>query len=338
MLTAAFLTPRATSSATPAKQKHTKPKQKNRRRTLSTRPSSASVVVPHAPTAVVQSPPQRLGDLRILKTLAPALFGEVLLCLDAATGRHVAVKRVDLCCARAHVTVTTRVQVVESLAQERCVHHRLAAVPTTNLLVLQEEVQCNNNLYLVFPFCSGGDLFHVVRHSPLDGRLPEATARRFLGDVVQGLLCLKQNGLAHRDISLENVVLDATGVCFVCDFGLATAHETRVAPGRVGKAWYMAPEVFAATASYSALPADIWSLGVLLAIMLTGAPLVDRPTLSDRHFCVLSQGGGVRKLHRVFPRKLSDGAWDVLEQMLHVDPLHRPTLEQVAAHPFLSSR
>uniref|UniRef100_M4C4E0 Protein kinase domain-containing protein n=1 Tax=Hyaloperonospora arabidopsidis (strain Emoy2) TaxID=559515 RepID=M4C4E0_HYAAE len=332
VLTATFLTPRSSSSASTPK------KNKTKVQTLHTRPTCAPVVVKHIPVQVTQSPPQRLGDLRIIKTLAPALFGEVLLCLDSTSGRQFAVKRVDLGCARAQVTVNTRVQVVESLDQERSVHRKLASVRTTNLLVLEEEVQCGGNLYLVFPFCSGGDLFNVVRHSPVDGRLPEATARRFIRDVVRGLLCLKHNGLAHRDISLENVLLDAKGVCHVCDFGLATQHSALIAPKRVGKAWYMAPEVFAATAPYHALPADIWSLGVLLAIMLTGAPLVDNPTMKDRHFRVLSQGGGVRKLHRVFPRKLSDVTWDLLEKMLTIDPEQRPTLEQVATHPFLINR
>jgi calcium-dependent protein kinase len=288
-------------------------------------------------TSVTRSPPQRLSDFKVLETLAPALFGEVLLCLDSKTGRQFAVKRVDLRCARAQVTVGKQIHVVESLQQERAVHRRLVAAPTTNLLLLEEEVHCGGNLYLVFPFCSGGDLFDVVRHSPLDGRLPEATARRFLRDVVRGLLCMKQNGLAHRDISLENVLLDAEGVCHVCDFGLATQHGKLLAPGRVGKAWYMAPEVFAAQTPYDPLQADMWSLGVLLAIMLAGAPLVEKPTSDDRQFRVISHGGGVRKLRRVFPRKLSEVAWDLLDKLLTMEPTKRLTLEQVAAHPFLSS-
>ncbi|POM80546.1 CAMK protein kinase [Phytophthora palmivora] len=272
-----------------------------------------------------------------METLAPALFGEVLLCLESSTGRQFAVKRVDLRCARAQVTIGKQIRVVESLQQERSVHRRLVAAQTTNLLLLEEEVQCGGNLYLIFPFCSGGDLFDVVRHSPLDGRLPETTARRFLRDVVRGLLCMKQNGLAHRDISLENILLDAEGVCHVCDFGLTVKHNKLQAPGRVGKAWYMAPEVYAAKERYDPLQADIWSLGVLLAIMLAGAPLVEKPTCDDRQFRVLSHGGGVRKLRRIFRGKLSEVVLDLMDKLLTMDPRKRPTLEQVLEHPFLSS-
>ncbi|KAL3672381.1 hypothetical protein V7S43_003066 [Phytophthora oleae] len=322
-----FTSPRSSSATTP-----TKGKKESLR---SPQPIPEPTPTPVSST-VIRSPPQRLSDFKVMETLAPALFGEVLLCLDTKTGRQVAVKRVDRRCARAQVTVGKQIRVVESLQQERAVHRRLVAAQTTNLLLLEEEVQCGGNLYLVFPFCSGGDLFDVVRHSPLDGRLPEATARRFLRDVVRGLLCMKQNGLAHRDISLENVLLDAEGVCHVCDFGLAARHRKLLAPGRVGKAWYMAPEVFAAKESYDPLQADMWSLGVLLAIMLAGAPLVEKPTCDDRQFRVLVHGGGVRKLRRVFPRKLSEVAWNLMEKLLNIAPQKRPTLEEVAEHPFLS--
>ncbi|KAL4137784.1 hypothetical protein PRIC2_001294 [Phytophthora ramorum] len=265
MLTATlspFSSPRGSSS-----DSATTPKKGNKKL-----PSAPSVPVS---ATVTRSPPQRLSDFKVLETLAPALFGEVLLCLDTKTGRQFAVKRVDLRCARAQVTVGKQIRVVESLQQERAVHRRLVAAQTTNLLLLEEEVQCGGNLYLVFPFCSGGDLFDV--------------------------------------------------------------HGKLLAPGRVGKAWYMAPEVFATQKPYDPLQADMWSLGVLLAIMLAGAPLVEKPTGDDRQFRVLSHGGGVRKLHRVFPRKLSDVVWDLLEKLLNVNPAKRPTLEQVAEHPFLSS-
>ncbi|KAF4319552.1 hypothetical protein JM18_005804 [Phytophthora kernoviae] len=281
----------------------------------------------------------RLSDFKVLETLAPALFGEVLLCRDNKTGRQLAVKRVDLRCARAQVTVGAKqIRVVESLQQERAIHRRLlAAGSTTNLLLLEEEVQCGGNLYLVFPFCTRGDLFDVVRHSPMDGRLSESTSRRFFRDVVRGLLCMKQNGLTHRDISLENILLDAEGVCHLCDFGLAVQHGKLLAPGRVGKAWYMSPEVYAAKESYDPLQADMWSLGVLLAIMLAGAPLVEKPSLSDPQFRVLSQGGGVRKLRHVFPRQLTEEVWDLLQGLLDMDPTKRLTLEEVNEHPFLSA-
>jgi serine/threonine protein kinase len=62
-----------------------------------------------------------------------------------------------------------------------------------------------NYLYLIFPFASGGDLFDAVAGT--EGGMEEGVARSYFTDVVQGLSFLKANGMAHGDVSLENVVV-----------------------------------------------------------------------------------------------------------------------------------
>ncbi|KAG6612200.1 serine/threonine protein kinase [Phytophthora cinnamomi] len=93
---------------------------------------------------------------------------------------------------------------------------------------------------------------------------------RLCRQVTLGLHFLHSNGIAHRDVSLENVLLRG-GVCKLSDFGLATDAE-RMCAEVVGKANYMAPEVVAGEA-YAPVAADMWSLGIVLFIMLTGSPL-----------------------------------------------------------------
>ena len=83
----------------------------------------------------------------------------------------------------------------------------------------------------------GGNLLNAVRHSPVDGRLPEATARRFIRDTV------KQNGLADRNITLENVLLGGIGVCLVREFWSSDSTQYS---GRVEQSCYLAIGVFPA--------------------------------------------------------------------------------------------
>lgn len=369
------------------------------------------------PTRVERSSSARLGDLELVRTLAPALFGEVLLCADRRgygyvdhgyEGNHnqlplVAVKRVELASARTKRTLERGVRVAEDLEHERAVHYALVAgsssscasdalgydaardpLGSRNLLLLREEIQCRGSLFLVFDYCARGDLFDKVRtHSSGEGRLPERTARVYLRDVVRALVAMKARGFAHRDISLENVMLvekastkrgtlqdgydecnhvegyecnhvegyactpadgadeDEDACCYLGDFGLAVRADRTAPAGRVGKTWYMAPEVFAGDRAVDPLPADVWSLGVLLCIMLTGAPLVRVPAASDAHFRTLSAGGGVALLlNKWFPTEaeLSADARALLAGMLDVDPSRRLTLEQIADHPFLDGR
>ncbi|GMF44073.1 unnamed protein product [Phytophthora lilii] len=81
----------------------------------------------------------------------------------------------------------------------------------------------------------------------------------------------QQIGIAHRDLSLENVLMH-NGECKVSDFGLSVAAKARCKE-RVGKEYYMAPEVVAGK-TYDPVKADIWSLGIMWFILLTGSPLV----------------------------------------------------------------
>lgn len=335
-------------------------------------PAAPSAARPQPRRRIARSSSARLADLELVRSLAPALFGEVLLCVDRRSRSPVAVKRVDVASARAKRTLERGVRVAEDLERERAVHAELAAglvdaadaqadardpLGSRNLLLLREEVACRGSLFLVFPFCERGDLFDAVRtHRSGDGRLPERAARLYFGDVLRALLEMKRQGLAHRDISLENVMLtrqlgadlastdEERDCCYLGDFGLAARADGPAPAGRIGKTWYMAPEVFAAEDAVDTLAADVWSLGVLLCIMLTGAPLVRVPATTDAHFRTIADGdadaseaSGLRLLLRKwFPSdgELSAATRDLLASMLRVDPRKRPTLEQVASHAF----
>jgi serine/threonine protein kinase len=87
------------------------------------------------------------------------------------------------------------------------------------------------------------------------------------------------HGISHRDLKLENLVLarprDVASVTLV-DFGLAKAARARERmEGVTGTLWYTAPEILKA-ASYTPL-VDLWSLGVVMYLLLTGAPPLSTP-------------------------------------------------------------
>lgn len=300
------------------------------------------------------SPQQRLAQLQHVRQLAPALYGQVWLCRDTAvsapsSGARVAVKTVNLLAAEQQQTIRERVPVREDVKKERRVHatlRKLSHKTTTSfhkVLLVQEEIEFHGVLYMVFEFCAGGDLLDVVKKSPR-ARLDERTCRSFLRDVAHGLQFLHRAGFAHRDISLENVLVTAKGECRLSDFGLAcdlASPGTKSARERVGKLWYMAPEVYAcdgqspADAGYDPVQADIWSLGILLVIMLTGAPLLSAASTLDRRFQFLLQNGPQALFTRgIIAAQVSSEAQDLICNMLQVTPEKRISLDQVLAHAF----
>ncbi|KAH7470674.1 hypothetical protein KRP22_001328 [Phytophthora ramorum] len=276
----------------------------------------------------------KLDDYVIQRRLAPALFGDVLLCQHKPSGDLVAVKRVLQSAASAQLTLASNKKVRENVALERALYHQLNRVGGhRHLLKLRDEIEFDGYLYLVSSFCARGELYELVSAAP-DGKLPLPVVTRYMRQIASGVQFLHASGFAHRDLSLENVLVTADDQCQVCDFGLAasTAQRNRET---VGKLFYMAPEVLAGV-QYDAAKADVWSLGVMLFIMLIGAPPVETASASDARFRLIANKG-VRKLidRWGLTDELPAAAIDLLAAMLEVDPDQRLSMDDVVAHPFL---
>ncbi|KAE8968343.1 hypothetical protein PR003_g24032 [Phytophthora rubi] len=151
-----------------------------------------------------------------------------------------------------------------------------------------------------------------------------------LSQVAAGLAFLHRHGIAHRDVSLENIMLHR-GRCKLGDFGLAT--RARRAGGRhVGKKYYMAPEIVAGDL-YDPKAADVWSLGIVLFIMLTGSPLVSFASTSVKSFQALKQAGIATVLESWdVARAMPASALHLVSGMLEIDPNKRLTIDQVLDH------
>jgi len=103
---------------------------------------------------------------------------------------------------------------------------------------------------------------------------------------------LHDNNVCHLDISLENCTIK-DNIVYFCDFGLSEYFRddtTFKCNKYVGKTQYQSPEVYKKKGYFNASSSDIWSLGVVLFLMLTGSPLYKKPTLKDTYFCNLSNG------------------------------------------------
>ncbi|KAG5474087.1 hypothetical protein CUR178_04198 [Leishmania enriettii] len=246
---------------------------------------------------------------------------------------------------------------------------------------------------LVLEYCSGGTLLSRLRAAP-QHRFSERQASRFTRHVAKALMHLHGLGVAHRDLKLENVLIDADGIAKLADFGWSrpvvhsspfigsaatarSAHDKGVAPrdsaredaseestregveeGRrtmCGTLDYLSPEMVSGQA-HSA-KTDVWSLGVMLAEMLTGMPpfytestqqtlhAIQRlpPNLTGSHSTYrgprLSVSGtpAVPNMCSTLdgPVALSAGALSLIHAMLQKDPAARPTMSEVLCHPWL---
>ncbi|GAB9477742.1 hypothetical protein Gpo141_00014879, partial [Globisporangium polare] len=208
----------------------------------------------------------------------------------------------------------------------------------------------DDHLCLVMEFCNGGDLLHSLERrlqtqTHGSDSLGELEALRAVAQVAQSLDFLHHRvGVAHRDVSLENVFVH-NGACKLGDFGLSVAASSRPSEA-VGKKAYMAPEVVATSTAevplaYDPCSADVWSLGVVFFMLLTGSPLVEVASMDHAPFRAFCRGGDVRHVLKAW--EMLDGiehseTLDLLSAMLQVDPAKRIGIQGILRHPAFTGR
>ncbi|XP_022761105.1 CBL-interacting serine/threonine-protein kinase 7-like [Durio zibethinus] len=193
----------------------------------------------------------------------------------------------------------------EVSAMRRLQHH-------PNILKIHEVMATKTKIYLVMELASGGELFAKVLRR---GRLTEAAARRYFSQLVSALHFCHQNGVAHRDVKPQNLLLDQNGNLKVSDFGLSALPE-QLNDGLLhtacGTPAYTAPEVVRRK-GYDGSKADAWSCGVILFVLLAGYLPFDDSNLVAMY----------KKIHYrefQFPSWISKQAKAIIWQLLDPNP------------------
>jgi calcium-dependent protein kinase len=116
--------------------------------------------------------------------------------------------------------------------------------------------------------CEGGDLFTFIRSNRI---FSESSAATLLKQIMSAVYYMHKKGVCHRDLKPENMLYDnESGLLKVIDFGTATHFQPKQKFSQlVGTPYYVAPEVLHGNYDNKC---DIWSVGVILYVILSGAP------------------------------------------------------------------
>jgi serine/threonine protein kinase len=199
----------------------------------------------------------------------------------------------------------------------------------------------NTHYFSVMRFCNGGELYDYV---DANGVMNEPLARNLFTQLLNGLEHLQLIGVAHRDMSLENLMITKDMVCIIIDYGMSLRlprHEDTEQPyliprqGPCGKKNYIAPEILANEVPFNGFLVDMWAAGVILFILLTGVPPVETASPLDSRFRMI-RDGGLRNMLLQWNIIISDAAMDLLQHMLRANPNDRLTIEQIRSHPWMT--
>ncbi|KAE8709025.1 CBL-interacting protein kinase 17 [Hibiscus syriacus] len=158
-----------------------------------------------------------------------------------------------------------------------------------NVVRLHEVLASKTKIYMVLEYATGWELFDkiLLLISQFKGLQREAEGRKFFQQLIDGVGYCHDQGVFHRDLKLENVLIDANSNIKISDFGLSALprhiREDGLLHTTCGSPNYVAPEIFA-NRGYNGATSDIWSCGVILYVILTGYLSFD-----DRNLAVLYQ-------------------------------------------------
>jgi 5'-AMP-activated protein kinase catalytic alpha subunit len=226
---------------------------------------------PRPPSAAEEAPPppvkgKNIGHYVLGKTIGEGTFGKVKIGHHTLTDVPVAVKILE---KERIVDISD----VERVAREI---HILKLIRHPHVIQLYEIIETPRQLYLILEFAPGGELFdYIVQHQ----HVPEAEACRFLHQILAGLVSVHAQGIVHRDMKPENLLLDEGLNIKIADFGLSNIYP----PGALlktacGSPCYAAPEMIAGK-DYVPSLCDVWSCGVVLFALVCGyLPFEDQNT------------------------------------------------------------
>jgi len=196
-----------------------------------------------------------------------------------------------------------------------------------------------DTVLLVLEFAPGGEIFDILYYT---SALESILARTYFRQSIFGLEACHNAGVAHRDIKPQNLLLDSRFNIKLTDFGLSKVFESDadaiMKTTYVGTRGYQAPELLL-DKPYD-LACDIFSMGVVLFILITGYPPFEQAHYSDRWFRPIHKGNYEKfwKYHAGCSISNDAKCKDLLEKMLCFDPSKRITISNIKKHPWFTQK
>ncbi|NXF84361.1 DAPK3 kinase, partial [Sclerurus mexicanus] len=253
-------------------------------------------------------------------------FAIVRKCREKSTGVEYAAKFIKKRQSRASRRGVSRDEIEREVAILQQVLH-------PNIVKLHDIYENKTDVVLILELVSGGELFDFLAQKE---SLSEEEATRFIKQILDGVNYLHSKKIAHFDLKPENIMLLDKNIPIphikLIDFGLAHKIEDGVEFKNIfGTPEFVAPEIV----NYEplGLAADMWSIGVITYILLSGAS----PFLGETKQETLANITAVNfDFDEEFFSNTSDLAKDFIQKLLVKDTRKRLTIQEALSHPWIT--
>ena len=258
---------------------------------------------------------ETLFEYEVKEKIGEGSFSKVKLGIHKQTKRKVAIKIIS----KNKLTNKDKIHLKREIKILNSLNH-------PNIIKIYEIKEDNNNFYLIMEFCSKGDLFKYISKK---NKLNEEEGSIIFYQIINGLEYLHNNLISHRDLKLENILLDNKKNIKIIDYNLSNfflESNNCLLKTPCGSPCYAAPEMIK-NKTYNAKFIDIWSVGIILYVILCGfLPFEDK---NNRRLYQKIINGKV-----FLPNFLSDVARNIIESLLQKNYNKRINIKQIKKHPF----
>ncbi|XP_045025839.1 serine/threonine-protein kinase par-1 isoform X3 [Daphnia magna] len=248
----------------------------------------------------------------LVRKLGQGTYGKVQLGINKETGQEVAIKTIK----------KAKIETEADLIRIRREIQIMSSVRHPNIIHIYEVFENKEKMVLVMEYAAGGELYDYLSQRKV---LNETEARRVFRQVASAVYYCHKHNICHRDLKLENILLDENKTAKIADFGLSNVFDDRrLLTTFCGSPLYASPEIVRGT-PYHGPEVDCWSLGVLLYTLVYGAMPFDGSNFK-RLVKQISSGEYYE------PPDKPSTASPLVRHMLLVDPAKRANVEDICSH------
>jgi serine/threonine protein kinase len=264
-------------------------------------------------THIIADMAEDIGDYALMECIGQGGYATIRKGIHIPSGQVYAVKIIER-----PATLTERD--LELFKREADV---MSHMNHPGVIRLHSVIETPSCFFLILDYASGGDLLDHIKDR---GHFDEDTARRYFHELVDAVTYMHEQNVIHRDLKPENILFDEDGRLKICDFGFAImqSSSTPLLKSHCGTPMYAAPEMFLCD-TYIGPPVDVWSLGIILYVMLSGN--LPFPATTVAELIAMIQNSVIK-----FPPFMSRDAIDLIRHMLVVDAKRRFRIEEIRMH------
>jgi serine/threonine protein kinase len=262
--------------------------------------------------------PKIIGSLAFVRVLGRGSSGVVFLAVHVETEENYAVK------------VMSKQFLIDRNAVARFKREVtiFSSLDSPHVVKFYDCLDDDDLVYLVTEFCELGTMESVLLRP---GGCAEHSAVHFVRQLLEGVRYLHSQGIAHRDLKPQNIMVDSRFNLKLADFGFAIETSAGLQMTRCGSPIFSAPEVISGQ-PYDPQCADMWSLGVVVFLLVTGT-IPWKDVTNDKSLIYDIQ---TAKYH--VPEHLSPNFANFVGGLMHPRPMLRFTANQALAHPWVQQR